>query len=54
MKICTWEILLLRDGKLYLLDGYAVRARRADAAHLLHLGHSVSRYATRTDLLRGW
>jgi tRNA A-37 threonylcarbamoyl transferase component Bud32 len=45
---------LLREGKLYLLDGYAVRLDGMKVSHLLHLGHSVSRFATRTDLLRGW
>ena len=45
---------LLRDGKLYLLDGYAVQLNGMTVSHLLHLGHSVSRFATRTDLLRGW
>lgn len=45
---------LLQDGKLYLLDGYAVRLSGIRLSHLMHLGHSVSRFATRTDLLRGW
>ncbi|MDB5300317.1 MAG: putative kinase [Phycisphaerales bacterium] len=45
---------LLQDGRLYLLDGYAVRKGGLTLAHLRHLGHSVSRYATRTDFLRGW
>jgi tRNA A-37 threonylcarbamoyl transferase component Bud32 len=46
--------LLLREGKLYLLDGYAIRGGGLKLRHLLHLAHSVSRYATRRDLLRGW
>ena len=46
--------LLLRDGKLFLLDGYAVRAGGLKLRHLLHLAHSVSRYATKRDFLRGW
>jgi tRNA A-37 threonylcarbamoyl transferase component Bud32 len=45
---------LLSKGKIYLLDGYAVRTGGMSARHLLHLGHSVGRYATLTDLLRGW
>ncbi|MDB5291657.1 MAG: hypothetical protein JWL69_2898 [Phycisphaerales bacterium] len=45
---------LLHEGKLHLLDGYAVRKGGLTLQHLRHLGHSVSRYATRTDFLRGW
>ncbi|HET6251792.1 MAG TPA: lipopolysaccharide kinase InaA family protein [Tepidisphaeraceae bacterium] len=45
---------LLHDGKLILLDAYAVRIGGMTVADLMHLGHSVSRFATRTDLLRGW
>jgi tRNA A-37 threonylcarbamoyl transferase component Bud32 len=46
--------LLLCNGELFLLDGYAVRAGGFKLRHLLHLAHSVSRYATRRDFLRGW
>ncbi len=45
---------LLKEGNLYLLDAYAVQLGGMTVKHLLHLGHSVSRFATRTDLLRGW
>lgn len=45
---------LLKDGKLYLIDAYAVRFGGLKTDDLLRLGQSVSRYATRTDLLRGW
>jgi tRNA A-37 threonylcarbamoyl transferase component Bud32 len=45
---------LLHEGKLYLLDAYAVRLGGMTVRHLMHLGNSVSRFATRTDLLRGW
>ena len=45
---------LLHDDKLFLLDAYAVRIGGMTVADLMHLGHSVSRFATRTDLLRGW
>ncbi|HEX4794752.1 MAG TPA: lipopolysaccharide kinase InaA family protein [Humisphaera sp.] len=46
--------LLLREDKLYLLDGYAVDLRGLKLRHLYQLAHSVGRFATRTDLLRGW
>lgn len=45
---------LLKEGKLYLLDGYAVKTGGMKPRHLLHLGHSVNRWATRADLQRGW
>jgi hypothetical protein len=45
---------LLKDGQVYLLDGYAVRPGGLRAADLLLLGHSARRFATTTDLLRGW
>ena len=45
---------LLHDGKVFLLDAYAVQAGGLRQKHVLQLGHSVSRFATRTDLLRGW
>src|SRR6266480_345741 len=45
---------LLRDGKIYLLDGYAVRPGGLRTKDLLLLGHSARRFATTTDLLRGW
>ena len=45
---------LLKGGKLYLIDAYAVRAGGLKTSDVLNLGHSVSRFATRTDLLRGW
>ena len=41
-------------GKASLLDGYAVRAGGLKPDHILLLGHSVSRFATTADLLRGW
>lgn len=45
--------LLLKDGKVYLLDGYAVRwgMRGKD---IYRLAHSATPFATTTDLLRGW
>jgi tRNA A-37 threonylcarbamoyl transferase component Bud32 len=46
--------ILLKDGKLYLLDGYAVRLDGLKSSDLMLLGHSVSRFATKTDLHRGW
>jgi tRNA A-37 threonylcarbamoyl transferase component Bud32 len=45
---------LLQNGKLFLLDGYAVRAGGLRTDDVLLLGHSVNRFATRGDVLRGW
>lgn len=45
---------LLHAGKVYLLDGYAVRPAGLTQADVFRLWHSASRFATRTDLLRGW
>jgi tRNA A-37 threonylcarbamoyl transferase component Bud32 len=45
---------LKQNGRLFLLDGYAVRTSGMHLRDLLMLGHSVRRYATMTDLLRGW
>lgn len=46
--------ILLHDDKLFLLDGYAVRPGGLTTSDVSLLAYSVSRYATRTDLLRGW
>jgi len=45
---------LLKENELYLLDGYAVRLNGMRFRDVMLLGHSVGRYATRTDLWRGW
>ena len=45
---------LLHNGKLFLLDAYAVRGSGLRTSDVLQLGHSVSRYATKGDLMRGW
>jgi tRNA A-37 threonylcarbamoyl transferase component Bud32 len=45
---------LLHGGKVYLLDGYAVRPGGLAHQDVFRLAHSASRFATRTDLLRGW
>jgi tRNA A-37 threonylcarbamoyl transferase component Bud32 len=45
---------LLHDGKVYLLDGYAVRPGGLTQADVMRLWHSASRFGTRTELLRGW
>lgn len=45
---------LLHDGKVFLIDAIAVRLGGLRTRDILQLGHSVSRFATRTDLLRGW
>ncbi len=45
---------LLQDGKVFLLDAYAVRAGGLRTSDILQLAHSVGRFSTRTDLIRGW
>lgn len=45
---------LLSDGKLVLLDGYAVHAGGMTTNDILLLGYSVMRFATTADLVRGW
>lgn len=45
---------LLHKGKVYLLDGYAVRPEGLTQDDVFRLAHSASRFATRTDLMRGW
>jgi tRNA A-37 threonylcarbamoyl transferase component Bud32 len=45
---------LLHENKLYLLDGYAVRAGGLRMRDLLMLAHSTRRFATTNDLIRGW
>lgn len=44
---------LLKEGKVYLLDGYAVR-RGMRARDIFRLAHSVIPFATLTDLVRGY
>lgn len=46
--------ILLHDDDVYLLDAYAVRRDGMRPPDLFLLAHGVSRFATRTDLLRGW
>jgi tRNA A-37 threonylcarbamoyl transferase component Bud32 len=46
--------LLLKDDKIYLLDGYSVHTGGLTMRDVQLLAHSVSRSATRTELLRGW
>ena len=46
--------LLLHNGKLHLLDGYAVHDDGMRLRDLQLLANSVGRYATLTDLQRGW
>ena len=46
--------LLLREGEIFLLDGYAVRLDGLKAEDVFNLGHSVSGIATRSDLWRTW
>jgi tRNA A-37 threonylcarbamoyl transferase component Bud32 len=45
---------LLHNGKVYLLDGYAVRTGGLLQNDVFRLAHSAWRFGTRTDLLRGW
>jgi hypothetical protein len=45
---------LLSDGKLFLLDAYAVEHGPMKQEDVLKLGHSVREFATRTDVLRAW
>ncbi len=46
--------ILLSQGKLYLLDGYAVRNGGLKLNQVLMLGHSAGRWASRTEIVRGW
>jgi len=46
--------LLLHQGDVYLLDGYAVRRGGLRTKDVMLLGHSARRYATTADLYRGW
>jgi tRNA A-37 threonylcarbamoyl transferase component Bud32 len=46
--------LLLQEGKLFLLDGHAVRRGGLRQRDVMQLGHSAHRYATTGDLARGW
>ena len=45
---------LLSEGRLYLLDGYAVRRGGMRTRDVMLLGHSVARFATTTDKVRAW
>jgi tRNA A-37 threonylcarbamoyl transferase component Bud32 len=45
---------LLHEGKLSLLDGYAIHGGGMRKRDVMLLGHSVSRFATKGDLLRAW
>jgi tRNA A-37 threonylcarbamoyl transferase component Bud32 len=45
---------LLHNGKVHLLDGYAVRPGGMTSADVFRLAHSAARFATRTELIRGW
>lgn len=46
--------LLLSEGKLYLLDAYAVRRSGLRVRDVVFLGQSARAFVTMTDLLRGW
>jgi tRNA A-37 threonylcarbamoyl transferase component Bud32 len=42
------------DKGLFLLDAYDITEGGLKMDQILRLGHSVARYATRQDILRGW
>lgn len=46
--------ILLSNGRLYLLDGYAVRGGGLKLKHVMMLGHAAGRWATRSEIVRGW
>ena len=46
--------MLLKDGEIHLLDGYAVRFGGLKTNDVMKLAHSVRGVATRADLQRGW
>jgi tRNA A-37 threonylcarbamoyl transferase component Bud32 len=46
--------MLMHEGKIYLLDGYAVRTGGLTIDHVMQMAHSVRSLATRADLQRGW
>jgi tRNA A-37 threonylcarbamoyl transferase component Bud32 len=45
---------LLHNGRVVLIDAYALRPGGLRQRDVLRLGASVNRFATKTDLLRGW
>jgi tRNA A-37 threonylcarbamoyl transferase component Bud32 len=45
---------LVQNDKLFLLDGHAVRTDGLHMSDVMQLGHSAARYASTTDLQRGW
>jgi len=45
---------LLKDGQLFLLDGYSVSFGGITMQNMFQLTHSLRSLATRTDLQRGW
>src|SRR5207302_3245874 len=45
---------LLHDEKLFLLDAYAIHRGGLRKRDVLMLGHSAARFATTSDLIRGW
>lgn len=46
--------LLMKEGEIFLLDGYAVQTGGLTTRHVMQLAHSVQGLATRSDLQRGW
>ncbi|MEO6436745.1 MAG: lipopolysaccharide kinase InaA family protein [Tepidisphaeraceae bacterium] len=48
------NFLRTHDGKVFLLDGYAVRRGGMKQKDMMLLGHSVARFATTADVARAW
>ena len=46
--------MLLKEGKLHLIDGYAVQRRPLNLNDLYQLHHSTASFVSRADVLRGW
>ncbi|WP_428940950.1 hypothetical protein [Fontivita pretiosa] len=48
------DSFLVRDDRLWLLDVRQLRRGGLRLAHLFSFAHDAARFATRTELLRGW
>ena len=48
------NILRADDGRLFLLDGYAIRTGGLKVRDVQLLAYSVDRWATRSEIVRGW
>jgi tRNA A-37 threonylcarbamoyl transferase component Bud32 len=45
---------LLKEGKVFLVDAYAIHPGGLRLDEVLLLGHSVNRFASRSEIQRGW